>query len=402
MTRLRKGGKGRECNRKGCTTLLYGQQQVCDGCRHGDSLCKVKGCGKPHGGSPTTKLCPQCRSKSRGRKRGASNPAWTPEDDAKIREIYSKYNNREIGKMARVAFPGRPQWSVKRRATVIGAATVRKKEPPWTPEEVAYLQEIGWMVPERIALLFRRRGFHRTVTAIAIHMKRMRVREGIDGMTATGLADMLGVDNHRVVRWIEEGTLAAERAGTTGDNHDRWHISTAAIRSFLVANPEQYTLTSLERAGSKTWFMELVTGSQSAGESSLEINQHDRMVSLAGERMPLSALADVCGRDVETLVRRIDGLGMSVEQAAFGGEDIVDSPTTTELGMAIALKLTTIMEGWSVATIRKKVKDANVSTLLLNRLLAGNIPLTPPILSTVANLLGYDVRLELIPRKSAK
>jgi hypothetical protein len=385
----------RECVRRECKNTVTGQQQVCDDCHAKDLLCRK--CSRPHGGAPTTKLCPKCRAKSRGRRRSPSNPHWTPEEDAKLREIYSTSSNRDIGRKAREAFPNRPRWSIKRRAAVIGAATVRRKEPRWTPEEDAFLNENAWMTPERIGVLFRRRGFNRTITAISVRMKRFRVRAGIDGMTATGLAELLDVDIHLVSKWISNGWLRAERSGTTGDNHDRWHISTSAIREFLVAHPEQYTLTKLERVGSKMWFMEMVTGG--VGHEGFACPAGgERLVAIADERVPLSALADMCGRDVASLVRRIDGLGMSVEQAAFGPEDIVDEPRATELGVEVGCHLDAIIResGWSV---RKVTQRAKVPALMASRLLRGRLPLLPPTLLALADALGYEARIELVPRK---
>ncbi len=397
---MRNSSKSRQCVRRDCSNICIGQQQVCDECRSNDLICKEPGCGQPHGGPPTTRYCPKHRANRRRKRRHPLNPPWTPEDDAKLREIYARHNNREIGVKAREAFPGRPQWAIKRRASVIGAATIRKKEPPWSPEEDMVLRENGWMTPERIGVIFRQRGFSRTVTAISVRMKRFRVRDGIDTMNANGLAELLDVDIHLVMKWINDGRLKAERAGTTGDNHDRWHISTAAIRQFLVEHPEQYTLTKIERAGSKGWFMEMVTGAAMLAAGSAPAPNTERMVMLAGERVPLSALADMCGRDAQTLIRRIDGLGMSVEQAAFGPEDIVDEPCVTDIGLELGGHLEAIMRESgerAVAILRR----AKVPTLMAARLLKGKLPILPPTLLSLANALGYDVRVELVPRQPA-
>ncbi len=320
MERVMRTIATRSCVRVGCKNQCLGQQQVCSDCRAKDLLCQNPKCGKPHGGPPTTKLCPQCRAKSRGRKRSAANPTWTPEEDAKLREIYSTFKNNELGKKAREAFPGRPQWSIKRRASAIGAATIRRKEPAWALEEDTLLREIGWMTPDRICLRFKESGFSRTMTAIAVRLKRFRVREQIDSMNANGLAELLGVDIHAVLRWIADGSLRAERSGTRGDNHDVWHMSNADVRAFLLSHPHLYTLTNLERAGSKLWFMELIV-LQSANDGGHGGASGERLFCLAGERVPLSTLADLSGRPGATILHRIDMLGMSVEEATFGGDE---------------------------------------------------------------------------------
>lgn len=382
----------RKCVRPNCHNMLTGQQQVCNACRDEDAKCKK--CGLPHGGPPaTTRLCQRCRAKARAKPRKVGNPEWTAEDDAKLREIYATYNNREIGIRAREVFPTRPQWAIKRRANIIGASTVRKKEPPWSPAEETLLQEKGWMTPERVALIFRQQGFKRTLTAIGIKMKRLRVRETIDGMTATGLAEMLDVDIHLVRRWIDDGLLKAARAGTTGDNHDRWHITTADIREFLLTHPEQYTLTKLERAGSRSWFADLVMQKLDTNSTTSSVPTAERTVMLAGERVPLSALADMCGRDVETLVRRIDGLGMSVEQAAFGAEDIVDIPIQSELGEEVARELEALMVA-NKLSVASWAKRAGVPVLMAKRLMRGELPLIPPTLTKMLSVVGMAPRVK--------
>jgi hypothetical protein len=318
----RTGVKERACIRTPCQTICYGNQQVCEECKANDLLCKS--CEKPHEGAPgTTKYCKVCRSKRRGRPRHPRNPPWTQAEDALLRKIYRESNAKTLGPLLDEHFGSRPKWSVQRRAQTIGAATVRQRHEPWTSEEDALLRDIAWMTPERIATVLRQKGFKRSITAIGIRLKRYELRSAIDGLSASGLADMLDVDSHLVVRWIQNGWLQSERAGTTGDNHDRWHITTGAVRSFLRAHPEQYELSKIERAGSKMWFLDLITGgiipedgetlpgialSYATGESLA-----DRTVMLYGERMTLTALADVSGRSVPTLLRRIDGRGMSVE-----------------------------------------------------------------------------------------
>lgn len=381
----------RKCVRPNCNNMLTGQQQVCNSCRENDAKCKK--CGKPHNGPlVTTKLCPQCRAKKRAKPRKVGNPEWTAEDDAKLREIYATCNNREIGARAREVFPTRPQWAVQRRANVIGASTVRQKEPPWTPEEEALLREKGWMTPERVAMVFRQKGYKRTLTAIGIKMKRLRVRASIDGMSATGLAEMLDVDIHLVRRWIDGGLLKATRAGTTGDNHDRWHITTADIREFLITHQEQYTLTKLERAGSRSWFAGLVMQQLDTNSTAMNVSPTERIVALAGERVPLSALSDMCGRDVDTLVRRIDGLGMSVEQAAFGADDIVDEPQKTQLGHEVGWRLSGIIRDQK-RTIDNVAKSAEVSILMARRLLNGELPIVPPTLVNMLAAIGMVPRV---------
>lgn len=315
--------KVRKCVRKTCENEVVGSAQVCAECRAKDLLCR--NCGGPHGGAlGTTKLCPICRSLKRRKRRSPLNPPWTEAEDQAVRDAYATYHSKQIGAKLRELFPTRPRWSIKRRAIQIGASTVRTKDPPWSAEEIAYLTEIVWMSPERIWLKFKERGFKRTITAITIRINRQRVRQHIDGVTAQGLAKLLNIDVHAVLRWIERGWLPKERAGLSseaGNHHNRHHLTTAAIRKFLYEHPEVIELGKLERVGSKMWFLEMITegriseNGDAAPQASVD---PERTLPLAGQRVSPQALADICGRPVGELLHRIDGLGMSVQEAAFG------------------------------------------------------------------------------------
>lgn len=407
-------GSGHPCAR-GCGARLSGGAQVCTACRSASLLCQAPGCGKPHGGPPTTKLCPQCRAQARTKPRSTYNPPWTPEEDAALRAAYVKHNAREVGKAVRALFPTRPGWSITRRAQVLGAATIRTKEPRWTPEEDALLREYAWMVPERVAMKLREAGHSRSITAISIRLNRFKLREAIDGYSAQGLARMLDVDSHAVLRWIAEGKLGSERAGTTGDNHDKHHITTAAVRTFLLAHPEHVELGKLERVGSKRWYLALVTGGQISEDgdacptggtaapplpSAQGQSAAERTVALYGERLTLTALATICGRDVPVLLHRIDGLGMSVQDAAFGqdpaGEpDQVASPRPVDVAAGKALRA--LMR-------RHRAKPVDVAGWtgvpvgVVERMLAGTWPMVAGgLLAAVAQLDG-DVEVVVRPK----
>lgn len=384
---------GRKCHGKGCEAIVYGGAQLCDTCQAAKLLCR--NCGNPHGGLPaTTKLCAICRRGKKGKPRGPRNPPWTEAEDALIRDLYAKHNAHEVGPALRAAFASRPSWSVKRRACVIGAATVRRKEPPWSPEERAALQELSWMTPERISVKFKERGYHRTLTAISVQVNRSRTRQQIDGHTAQSLARMLDVDGHKVLLWIEQGMLAAERCGTTGDHHDRHHITTEAIRTFLLAHPEQYELSRLERAGSKLWFLELVThgriSEMGAPVASEAVTAAERTFPLYGERVTLAALSDISGRAATDLLSRIDGLGMSVEGAAFG-EAPAEEPVTSTLGLEVAKQLRALTKAKRLGPVA--LAKLGLPKALVARVMSGTLPIAPPALLTIARMLGAEVRV---------
>ena len=418
-------GRGWRCLGKACKVQLYGQARYCPACQVKRTLCQETGCGKPHGGIVgQTRYCPPCRSKRRTKPHKPYNPRWTPEEDAIIRDVYAKHHAREAGALLRARVPTRPNWSVKRRAQVLGACTVRKKEPHWTGPEDAILREFAWMCPERLLHKLKEKGFRRTVTGVAIRMKRLRTRELIDGMTATGLAEMLNIDGHAVARWIEEGKLKAARSGTTGDHHDRWYIATEDIRTFLLANVEIIELSKLERVGSKMWFLELITGGRIAEHEEAapvplpgasappataapvaagSLTSPDRTVALYGERVTLSALAEISSRSVATLLHRIDGLGLGVEDAAFGEETsgAATAPFSrapvTPLGTAIGAGLAALMK-------KHRAKAEHVATWtafpapVIVAMLAGSLPMISPALLAAVETLDGEVTVTITPK----
>jgi hypothetical protein len=303
----------------------------------------------------------------------------------------------------------RPRWSINRRAAEIGAVVSRKKELRWTADEDALLQRIAWQSPGRITATFREHGFRRTMTAIAVRLKRFHVREKIDSMTAQGLAQMLGIDVHGVMRWIDLGWLRAERSGTRGDNHDRWHITTDAAREFLLAHPEQYELSKLERAGSRMWYLELVTSGlvsedgaprPAAGASSPAGHAPgallpERTFALCGERVSLAALAQISGRTAAEILERVDGRGMSVENAAFGADAAPKRTLPTQAARAVGQGLRALL----VEQRRRPIdvaRQLEAPPLLVRRMLEGSLsPFHPLLLSMLAALEGaieVDIR----------
>lgn len=384
-----------------CPNIIFGSAQKCEEC-HAKALACQK-CGRPHLGQPgTTKLCAECRRGKKGKPRGPANPAWTPEEDAQIREAYATHNAHTIGPRLRELFPTRPKWSLTRRAQVLGAATVRRKEPPWSEEEQKLLEEVSWMSPERIGTKFRERGFQRTTTAIAIRMNRHRLRKGIDSYTAQGLARMLDVDIHKVSKWIDEGWLQADRRKETGGNHDRHHITTAAIQAFLVAHPEQYELSKLERAGSKMWFLELITGGRISehGEPVPAVaptatpDTPARTFPLYGERVTLAALADICGRPMAELLRRIDEQGMSVESAAFGPEAPEETAADHPLAREVGEQLRVLMRA-NRAGVASMVRWTGLPAAFVERLTTGRAPVLLPALVTCVEKLAGEVEIRI-------
>lgn len=187
---------------------------------------------------------------------------WTTTDaiDEMIRRFYRRGLKR--GDVPRLsAMAGRPKWWVKKRAGELGLAVQRTAPTQWSAEELALLEENHHKNPTAIRSMFARRGFNRSTTAIVVKMKRMGL-SGVDEdyFTARGLADVMGVESHTVLRWIEKYGLKAKRVGPRGEpdkNGLRWWIRRQDVRRFVIENA---ALIDLRKVVDKEWFIELLAG----------------------------------------------------------------------------------------------------------------------------------------------
>lgn len=178
--------------------------------------------------------------------------------DGVIREAYERFRKQCDRGALRLAAQriGWPGYAVKHRGRHLGLA--RAKEPVWSTRELKVLAKWGWMGDERIALRLRAAGFARSATAVHLKRKRMRICQNGDWYSACGLAEAMGVDSHKVMRWIGAGLLEAERRGsarTELQGGDTWLILRGAVKRFLLRCPDEYDLGKVE----KFWFLDLIT-----------------------------------------------------------------------------------------------------------------------------------------------
>lgn len=178
--------------------------------------------------------------------------------DDEIRDayrLYVDYNNRKaIGSCARKL--GVPKWLVTRRGGALGLARV--KERVWSTEEVALLERLGHLTDAVIQRKLKAAGFHRSVNGIHLKLKRLRIKQNLDGYSACSLGTALGVDSHKVTNWIRRKMLRATLRGTdrTGQQGgDTFWITQNAARDFVFVYPDEVDLHKVE----KWWFLDLVT-----------------------------------------------------------------------------------------------------------------------------------------------
>lgn len=180
--------------------------------------------------------------------------------DAAIRRAYQVTPDK--GTVARLAQTlMRPRWWVSKRATKLGLVVPRFKESPWTPAELDIVQAHAHRSPATLRRTLQRHGFTRTETAIVVKLKRLGAdRTDPDHYTATGLADLMGVDVKTVTRWIETLGLVARRRGTDRTEQqggDQWWIHRRDVRQFIIDNAAAVDLRKVDR----TWFIDLLADS---------------------------------------------------------------------------------------------------------------------------------------------
>jgi len=183
---------------------------------------------------------------------------FTPAMDDEIRDayhLYVEYNSRKaIGSCARKL--GLPKWMVTRRGGTLGLARV--KEPAWSADEVALLERWGHLTDAVIQRKLKAAGFHRSVNGIHLKLKRLRIKQNLDGYSACSLATAFGVDSHKVTTWIRRKMLRATLRGTDRTEQqggDSFWITQNAVRDFVFAYADEVDLRNVE----KWWFLDLVT-----------------------------------------------------------------------------------------------------------------------------------------------
>lgn len=200
---------------------------------------------------PLQTRTPPCRGKAR-------KYSFTPAMDDAIRDAYRLFldhgNRKAIGACAlRLQLP---KWMVTRRAAILGLARV--KEAVWTNEEVAVLERWGHLTDAVIQRKLKEAGFHRSVNGIHLKLKRLRIKQNLDGYSATALASAFGVDSHRVTYWVHRNMLKATRRGTERTERqggDTYWIAHKAVYTFVLSHPDEVDLRKVD----KWWFLDLVT-----------------------------------------------------------------------------------------------------------------------------------------------
>jgi hypothetical protein len=177
--------------------------------------------------------------------------------DAAIRDAYRHQRLGDRYALKRLSREiGWPPYAIYRRGAELGIT--RAKEQPWISAEEELLERFGHLTPSGIQRRFSAAGYSRSVAAIQIKLHRNRIKQNLDGYSATQLADAFGVDVHKVLSWIRRGLLKAQARGTNRvavQGGDTWWISQHQAKRFVLRAPEEIDLARVE----KIWFLDLLT-----------------------------------------------------------------------------------------------------------------------------------------------
>ena len=163
-------------------------------------------------------------------------------------------------------FPNVPRWKVKVWARNLGLS--RRKEPPWTREDLEYL-EVHLATASWSAMA---KHLGRTIEACKLKAKRLGIAKSDDGYTLHALVQAFGEDHRVIERWIARGWLRGYKRHTDHQGKgDFWYFSDRALYAFIIAHPEEIDPRRLHRTGAWLWFIDLVAqGGKGLGPLALE------------------------------------------------------------------------------------------------------------------------------------
>ncbi len=206
-----------------------------------------------------------------GSKGGNTLHRITPEMHEQIHEVYQSGTGHNQVKA--LAFRlGLPRWKVTRYAIDQGWVAKQHKEPNWTTEELRLLREFARHTPQTIRRKLLEHGFTRSTQGIVLKRKRMDLLKDLGGISATRLAEYLGVDIHFVTRAIDDGRLVAERRQTMRTEKqggDSWFIKPSDIRAYIIDNIHEIDI----RKVNKYWFVSALITAQA---TSLQVCKEKR------------------------------------------------------------------------------------------------------------------------------
>ena len=211
----------------------------------------------------------------RGRLLGLSAPYRTPREpgkgrtswthriddhfDAVVRRVYQQTPRRGLVQEAAKSL-GVPRAVLRERAVALGLSIPRLKEPNWSPAEDLLLEEHAAKTPVVISKLFKRAGYARTASSISWRRRAKQLDQwDPENLSTAQLAEVMGVTQGAVQKWVEKQGLKATPRGTArteAQGGDSYTISTKTFRRWIADNRQFLDLRKVDRH----WFLELTLG----------------------------------------------------------------------------------------------------------------------------------------------
>lgn len=189
-------------------------------------------------------------------------PPATERDDRLIRAYYAQKPHAYGGAKTLAAQTGRTKGWLLARARQLGLVTGPLKAPVWSAAELAILEEYGHESDTQLQHRLAKAGYRRTTAAIAGRYWKYRLprdRTDPDCWSANQVGFLMGVDQHKVMRWINRGLLRARPGqGEQRLSHQTTahQIKRADLRAFCIAWPGEWD----HRGCDHLWLVELLAG----------------------------------------------------------------------------------------------------------------------------------------------
>lgn len=197
------------------------------------------------------------------------NPKWKLTEEIKERlyeicncpyPVRSKKRPKDLPGLKQYARQlGIPKHVTTKWAIHLGLSRV--KEPPWSPKELAVLDEFGFQSPTHLQRTLAKYGFTRTRTGITLMRKRRMSMKAAPYYSVNSLSKLFGLDAHVVTGWCEEELLkfiykGTERVRTeTHITGDTKLVHQDSIYEFACQNPLTFNLRNVDQL----WFLHIIT-----------------------------------------------------------------------------------------------------------------------------------------------
>ena len=173
--------------------------------------------------------------------KGAFKHKWTQNEDDIVRQRYrgSHLSSRVISEQLNNcgASPPISEYAVRARVQKLGIG--QRENRHWTESEQNRLREwTGRIPPKEIAQKLKR-----GLVSVTVKMKRMGLsRRTKDGWyTKKDVAEILGVDHHKVQDWMDKGYLKAVPYQEIPQKNGgaQWYILEQDLRMMLLKYPQE-------------------------------------------------------------------------------------------------------------------------------------------------------------------